>query len=62
MGPLCKTWSVKQKDGKQKRALPEIIRDLREKVIDASNELKVGLAQNLTITTDGAVQLSLIHI
>ena len=38
--PLCKTWSVKQKD----RPLIEIIRDLREKVIDASNELKVGLA------------------
>ena len=42
VGPLCKTWSVKQKDGKQKRALPEIIRDLREKVIDASSELKIG--------------------
>ena len=38
---LCKTWSVKQKD----RPLPEIIRDLIEKVIDASNELKVGLGQ-----------------
>ena len=35
VGPLCKTWSVKQTDGKQNRALPEIIRDLREKVIDA---------------------------
>ena len=36
--PLCKTWSVKQND----RPLPEIIRALREKVIDASNELKIG--------------------
>ena len=35
VGPLCKTWSVKQKNGKQNRALPEITRDLREKVIDA---------------------------
>ena len=42
VGPLCKTWSVKQTDGEQFRALPEIIRDLREKVIDASNELKIG--------------------
>ena len=40
----------------KRQTVARIIRDLREKVIDASNELKVVLAQNLTITTDGAVQ------
>ena len=42
--PMCPTWSVTHQIEQKDRPLPEITRDLKEKVIEASNELKVSLA------------------
>ena len=42
---LCKIWPVKRDDGK-KRPLAEVIRDLKEKVIQAGNELRADLEQH----------------
>ena len=53
---MCPTWSVKRTIKQKGRPLPEIIRDLKEKVIEASNELKVSLAQHPQIATDSAAQ------
>ena len=54
--PMCATWSVKRTINQKERPTPEIISDLREKVIEASNELKVSLALNPPVAADSAVQ------
>ena len=53
---MCATWSVKRTINQKNRPMPEIISDLKEKVIEASNELKVSFAQHSQIATDSAVQ------
>ena len=52
---LCKIWPVKRDDGK-KRPLTQVIRDLKEHVIKASNELRVNLEQHAQSATDIAAQ------
>ena len=55
--PLCKIWSVQRDEG-VKRRLAEVIRDLKEKVIKAGNELRANLEQHAQIATAGCAVLS----
>ena len=52
---LCKIWSVQQDRGNQ-RPLAQVIRDLKENVIKAGNELRANLEQHAQTATDIAAQ------
>ena len=52
---LCKIWPVKQDRGKQ-RLLEQVVRELKEHVIKAANELRVDLEQQAQSATDIATQ------
>ena len=54
--PLIKIWSVQWSIRKKERPLPDIVRDLREKVIKAGNEFRANLEQHAQIATDNAAQ------
>ena len=54
--PLIPIWSVQRQIRKNERPLPEIVRDLKEKVIKAGNELRANLEQHAQIATDSAAQ------
>ena len=56
--PLIKIWSVQRRIRKKERPLPDIVRDLREKVIKAGNELRANLEQHAQIATAGCAVLS----
>ena len=54
--PLCSIWGVGQKIKKDPRPPQDIILDLKGKVIEASNELKLSLAEHAQIRTDTNAQ------
>ena len=56
--PLLPSWSVQRFIKKKDRPFADIISDLTKEVIDASNELKVSLAQEPPVATDSAVELA----
>ena len=54
--PFCSIWGVKQTIKKDHRPPQDIILDLKGKVIEASNELKLSLAEHAQIRTDTNAQ------
>ena len=55
---LCPIWDVQQKIKKDHRPPQDIILDLKGKVIEASNELKLSLEQHTQIATDSTAELA----
>ena len=54
---LVNPWSAQRDEG-NKRSLAEVIRDLKEMVIKAGNELRANLEQHAQIATAGCAVLS----